>query len=1094
MDKNYKQFVDKLNSYIRKFYLYQLIRGLILFIIIALLYYSVISGLEYFNYFEPKVKLFILIITALLTVFVSSYFVVRPLLKLSSIGKRLSYYEVSTLLSCSYPEIKDKLINIVELAGESAAIYSGSLKKASIDQKIEELKIFRFSDAIRFRDLKVIATILLSIIGLFCVFLLKSPDFFTESSVRLVHFQQKFEKPAPFTFNLENIDLEIITGESIDLSLRCEGKEIPEMMYVNIGGNSFLMSREGDVFKYTIENVNSSILIYFTDKKYVSDTYKVVVINRPFISSFVVEVSPPLYTGLSSERLQNAGDLKVAAGTTVRWIFKAVDTDSLVLLFGDGIKVHGKKKEGSFEVIRNIHRETDYRIAVSNSKLRDENNLVYKIETVPDLFPEIKVVQVCDSVDFKTFHFKGNMADDYGFHQLTFNVSCEGLDSVVQIPFTPFLLNQDFYYSFNFESVKEFGKSFKYYFSVSDNDSLNGFKRTVSETFTFVFLDYQDIVKKENSDQNSIELLFKKSLKLTDEIQQEFKNFRMKQVNSELSEWEKYQTVKDIVSKKTELESVLNQIRQQNRDANNFLNSFSEEKSEIVRKQEQIEQLLNEVFSEELKTLFAEFSELARQFDSGRFDQLSREMDMGLEDLSKQLDKNMELLKKMKVEQKVERVIQELKNLSESEKGILDKLERRSDLSAVERFERENQIRLGDLLNEYNETLGVNKNLAKPLNLVDFGTEFSVLDENYSIIVKDAEKGNKRRTEYGINKQVQEIDELAYSMEQMLINSKKKQNHENIENLKQILDNLILLSFDQEKLLNSLLLVNYNDPIVNEIKSDQKNLQNQVLFIKDSLYAVSERSPEIGTVINREVLSLGNSISSSFNNLELRNIGGARMQQQYGITAANNLALFLSEVLENIKNSQNSDRGGDGDGDHSGRKGSKPGFQSLKESQSSIREQLQKMIDQMKKGEVGQMSKSLGQVLAQQEIMQQLIREMISGSSAGPRGVEQLKAIDRLLEQSVRDLINKNVSSELIRRQNLILSKLLDAEKAEIERDVDEKRESKTAVDMKTRNPEGYFEYKNTFKNENEIIRKGSYKLRSFYDQKYNSFLNQIKE
>ena len=218
------------------------------------------------------------------------------------------------------------------------------------------------------------------------------------------------------------------------------------------------------------------------------------------------------------------------------------------------------------------------------------------------------------------------------------------------------------------------------------------------------------------------------------------------------------------------------------------------------------------------------------------------------------------------------------------------------------------------------------------------------------------------------------------------------------------------------------------------------------------------------------------------------------MQQQYGITAANNLALFLSEALENIKNSQNSDRGGDGDGDHSGRKGSKPGFQSLKESQSSIREQLQKMIDQMKKGEVGQMSKSLGQVLAQQEIMQQLIREMISGGSAGPRGLEQLKAIDRLLEQSVRDLINKNVSSELISRQNLILSKLLDAEKAEIERDVDEKRESKTAVDMKTRNPEGYFEYKNTFKNENEIIRKGSYKLRGFYDQKYNSFLNQIKE
>jgi len=122
-----------------------------------------------------------------------------------------------------------------------------------------------------------------------------------------------------------------------------------------------------------------------------------------------------------------------------------------------------------------------------------------------------------------------------------------------------------------------------------------------------------------------------------------------------------------------------------------------------------------------------------------------------------------------------------------------------------------------------------------------------------------------------------------------------------------------------------------------------------------------------------------------------------------------------------------------------------------------------------------------------------LIREMINGTSMGKEAKGQLQAIDQLLEQSRKDLINRNINGELINRQNLILSKLLEAEKSEIERDFEDKRESKTATDIKKVNPEGYFEYKDKTKNENELLKRNNNQLRNFYDQKYNSFLNQIK-
>jgi hypothetical protein len=1092
MNESYKQFVDKLNSYIRKFYQYQLIRGFILFILLVLVYYSLISVLEYFNYFDPKIKLPIFIVTVLITLAVFVYFLFIPLAKLFGFGNRLTYYDVSSQLQHTYPGIRDRLINVVELAENVSSSYSPELQMASIDQKISELKIFSFADAIRFKDLKLVFSLLVGVVLLFAGLFAVSPELYTESSVRLIHFQQQFEKPAPYTFNLLNDDLEIVIGESIDIKLRCDGKEVPEMMYVDISGNSFMMTRDGDLFSYRIENVNSSLNLFFTDKKYISDVFRINVINKPFISSFKVEVIPPSYTNLNTEVFQNVGDLKVVAGTTVRWVFNAVDTDSLLLIFNDSISLAASRTEDYFEESKTIMKDAEYSISIRNARLKNDNSLVYKIQATSDLFPEIKVVQVNDSIDFKGFHFKGNLIDDYGFNRLDFNLSFEGKDSSISIPFSPFILKQDFYYSFNFESVKTLGKSFKYFFSVSDNDVINHYKRSISETFTFNFPDYQEIVSKENSDLNSLEKLFDKSARLAEDIQREFDDFKMKQINSELSEWEKFQSVKEIMNKKTELEDVLNQISQQNKEANNFTNSFTDEKAEILKKQQEIDELLDEVFSDELKKLFEEFNELAKQFDLRKFDQLSKQMDSRMEDLSKQLDKNMQLLKKMKIEQKVERILQSLKDLSKSENEFSESIMKIPDIEKFVPLEKDNLLQLKSIEQDYNQVLELNQTLQKPLNLLNFDKEFSGISSNFEKVLSELEKKNKRRTAAGIESNVKSIDELVFAMDQMLKGLQKKENQQNIDDLKQILDNLIFVSFDQEKLLNNLQSTDFNNPLINGLKIKQKKIGNQVTFIRDSLYSLSKRTPEISFVINKEMQALENNTSFSFYYLEGGNIGASRMYQQYSITAANNLALFLSEVLENIKAQQNNSGEGE-ECDKPGGKSSKPGMQKLKDSQTSIKEQLQQMIDQMKKGDMGKLSKSIGQTIAQQEIMQQMIQEMLTGSKVGSQAQGQLKTIEQLLEQTRKDLINRNITGELINRQNLILSKLLEAEKSEIERDFEEKRESKTASEVKKENAKGYFEYNNAVRNENELVKRNSFLLKSFYDQKYNQFINKIK-
>lgn len=1092
MEKNYKQFVDKLNAYIQKFYFYQLIRGGILFFLLLLLYYSFIALLEYFNYFDPRIKLIILVVTVFITLVIFLYFVIVPVIKLLGLGKRLSYYDVSAKLSVVFPEVKDKLINIIELEKDSSLLYSDDLKNASIGQKIDELKVYKFSDSIRFSDLKKILLAFCGVLLVLVLSFIRFPDFYRDSSVRLIHYKQKFERPAPYTFSLEGLKNKIISGESVELKLHCVGKELPDMMYVNLSGNNFLMNRKGDYYFYTIENLNSSLSVYFTDKKYISELYKINVISKPFVSSFEVEIQPPAYTNLPAEKVQNVGDLKVVTGTILKWNFKASDTDSLFLVFSDSTKIPAQRMNNLFQVHKMVNADIIYKVLAKNMFIKDENNLVYNIHTISDLYPEIKVVQIQDSIDFKIRHFKGNIVDDYGFHQLGLTVSGGENDTTFMVPFVPFMLNQDFFYSFNFESVRSLGKSFKYYFTVYDNDFINHFKKSISETFTFSFPDYQEILAKENSDQTSLDLLFKKSNRLTDEIKQEFKNLKMKQINSELSEWDKFQSVKNIMNKKSELENVLDQIQQQNRDAGNFLKSFSEEKTDILKKQQQIDELLKDVFTDELKKLFEEFNELAKQFDSKKFDQLSKGMDNRLDDLSKQLEKNLQLLKKMKVEQKVQRVIDGLKKLALSEKEISEKIDKKGDLDKVGTVEKDNQALVEDLLRDYDGAVQMNKDLEKPVKLFDFSNEFSGIKANYSKVLENIEKNNKRKTISEVQNNAKSLDQLAFAMQQMMSSVNMKQNQENVEVLKQILNNLITVSFDQENLLKKYNTVDFNNPLINELKIKQKDVSGQVVFVKDSLYSLAKRTPAVGSVVNKELLNLENSTNAAFDNLESGNLGGARMYQQYGITAANNLALFLSEALESIKEQEKNSQPGAGECDKPGSK-SKPSMKGLKESQASIKEQLQKMIEEMKKGNSGQLSKTIGQTLAQQEIMQQLMREMINSGALGSKASDQLKIVDQLLEQTRRDLINKNITSEIVNRQNLILSKLLEAEKAEIEREFDDKRESKTALDQQKSNPQGYFEFNNKTGKENEIIRRDNFRMKSFYDQKYSGFVNRLK-
>ncbi len=1084
--------VKKLDSFRRRYFLYLFLRGTILFLLISIILFVVINVLEYQFYMSSIWRRIAFVTSVLFVFFIFVRYVIFTGLNVIGLVKGLNNSRASRLILRFMPEIKDRLVNVLELHDNTSNIYSQEITDAAISQKINELKIFDFSRAVSMKGLKnLFGYFILSFLIVIVIHLFNN-SLFIESGNRIVRYNQQFVKPAPYTFVWNNKVEGVKKGETYTLKLKCVGNDIPTIMYLNIGGINYLMKSVGNYeFEFELVSLVNPVNFYFTDIKYLSENYLLDIIPVPVINSFLTEIEPPVYTNLDNIRLENVGDMKVPKGSKVNWTFDAYDTDSVIIILNktDSIIAENDNRN-SFVAGLAIFKTSFYEIIVKNNKTEFENIMNFKIEVTEDMFPEISVVQMVDSNFMTRFYFKGNIHDDYGFSDLRFHLNIELEDSAVVLPFNQFILPQEFYYSIDIQDYNVKSKALNYYFSVTDNDGVNGPKTTTSESYSFIFPDREELTQKQSEAYNNIEDLLKESQQIANELKEDLKDLQLKNLNSNISDWEKAKLAEDLMNKKDHLEQVLQQIEKSYKDMNSFQNTFNEQSEDLVKKQEQIQELLDDVLTDELKKLLEEFSELAEKFSDQRLNQLSDKMDLSFEDLSKQLDRNLQMLKKMKIEQNIQNVIEQVKELEEKQEDSAKSTMEKADLDDMQKEMISGHESIEDIEEQINSIIEENNNLEKPLIFDDFNNEFNEIKENIRNSLKELQQNNRRNSSRSMQNTSEKLKNLAFGMQQMLNANEMEQNMENIQNLKQLLKNILVLSFEQEDVLRGIGNSTVNDPVWVQLTRKQSELVIQSEVIRDSLYALAIRAPQIGNVVNNELLAMAINLDRSSELMNEGNISHALSNQQLVITAANNLALMLSEILQQIEDQMMNSEGGEGD-PKPGQGGKQMGM--MKQQSENLKEQLQKMIDQMKNGSQP-MSKDMSESLMMHEMMQQMLRELMNSGSIGEGGRKQLQDIDRILEQNRRDLMNKNVNPTMVRRQNEIMTRLLEAERSEMERDQDNKRESNTADEQFYSNPASFFEFDQKQNITIENLQRDNLKLNNFYQNKFKNYVEKFNE
>jgi hypothetical protein len=328
---------------------------------------------------------------------------------------------------------------------------------------------------------------------------------------------------------------------------------------------------------------------------------------------------------------------------------------------------------------------------------------------------------------------------------------------------------------------------------------------------------------------------------------------------------------------------------------------------------------------------------------------------------------------------------------------------------------------------------------------------------------------------------------------------------EDIETLRDILENLIQLSFDQEDLIDKVGDTKLNDPRYTSLIQDQNNIKDELQLVEDSLFALSKRQIMIEPFVTKEVGEINHNIERSLEYLNNRQVQPAMSRQQFVMTSVNNLALMLSESLNQMMSSMSMPSNTCKNPGQSNPSQGQNSMKSIRQLQEQLNQQIERMKSGMEKpgqekgGKQGQsqsMSEQLARTAAQQEYIRNELRKMAEQlqkeGEFGPG--KELKRLADEMEKTETELVNKMLTEETLLRQKQILTRLLESEKAELEREKEEKRESIEGKDVFLRNPDELFEYKRVQRTDVELLQPVPPGLTPFYKDKVNQYFFNFEE
>ncbi len=1109
MMNNYERLIHKLDGFIRKYYKNQLIRGVLYAAGILFSFFLLLALAEYYAWFGGMLRGIFFFAYISLSAFVLFRYILLPGAHLLRIGKIISHDQAAKIIGDHFSNVQDKLLNILQLRRISDEdSVSKSLVEASIDQKIESLKPIPFLAAIDLKANRKYLKYTLIPVSTFFILLISSPTLIKEPTQRIVRFNTSFVKALPYQLKILNETLSVPQQEDFLLEVEIAGDELPDILFLEVDAGRYRMMKEDNThFQYRFRNVQKTTNFRLSTAQLTTEEYSLTVLPKPIILSFDVSIDYPSYTERKDEVVENKGDLLVPEGTILQWKFYTRDVDYLHLRIGEEEKQlnleQGNVISDSWRALESV----EYAIKVGNRFMISVDSLRYRIQHIPDAYPQIAVEEYRDSIFDKRLYFRGIIKDDYGFTRLRFYTERAGLDEIetpgteaIDLPLISGTNQEQFYHYLDLNAINlGEGEEISYYFEVWDNDGVNGSKaaRTAKMTYRVPTLaEYSKEYDEITSDiTKEMDLMRKETQTILDQIEA----LRKEMLQKEDINWQDRERMKELLEKQLKLEESFKKLLNQNEQKLQREEQYREISEALQQKQEELQRLMEELFDEDMKKLFDELNKMLEEIDKEKVNEMMEKMKMGSEELEKELDRSLELFKQLELEKKLEETINRMEELAKKQDKLQEETE--GGFKSEETLLQE-QNKLNEEFDQLREDL---KDLREKNEALEYSFEMEETAQEEQEVSEDMQessaqlqKGKKSKASEKQKDAASGMKKLSDKLQQMQEQMQQDALGEDIEALRMILENLVRVSFDQEALMEDVKEVKTTDPRYLAMMEQQKKIKDDLKLIEDSLVALSKRQVMIQSFVSKKLGEIEDNLSKSISALESRNKRESGSRQQYVMTYINDLALMLSESMEQMQQ-QMQQGSGNQSCKNPNQKGQ--GMPSMRKMQEQLNQQMQEMKDAMEKGQKpGEKpgkawSEQLARIAAQQEALRRQMeqyRDELNKEGLGNDG--ELKKMIEEMEQTETDLVNKMLTRETLLRQQEILTRMLRSEKAEQEREKEEKRESEEAKSVYLRNPEEFLEYKRIKSRDIELLRSIPPALTPYYRNKVSEYFFNFDE
>ncbi len=1118
---DYDLLIAKLDAFIRKYYKDRVIRGLLYSVGLVVGVFLLVTLLEYIGRFGilARTALFWGTMVTMLVILVRS--VVLPLVKLFRLGPVIGHEEAAQIVGAHFGEVKDKLLNTLQLRGMAATDRGHhDLIEAAIAQRSRELGLVPFLNAIDLRKNARYLRFAIPPVALLLVLLLAAPSLITGPTQRLIRHGSEFIPEAPFRFVVLNEDLSVPEQQDFELMVELQGDVVPQQVDIDLGGQRVpLVKKDHRRFVHRFRNVQQDIPFHLAAEGSISEAHRLRTIPHPMLLDVRMDLEFPAYLGRPAETMSNPGDMVVPAGTRIKWNIHARRSERVEFRLNDTtltLASEARTQTGAmFSTAHRFVRGGAYSMTPRYGDIAPNPGLDYRVEVVPDLHPTINVETRTDSTALKRLFYRGLIGDDHGLRKLVFHYRyASGGDSLPsdlrsasrELRIDPTTTRQEFFHSWELYDLPIApGDRIEHWFEVWDNDGVAGSKSTRSRTEVFVAPSTKELAQQQAQQNETIKDELKESIKEAQDLQRELEKLRRELLEKKEAGWQDQQNMQNLMQRQEQLQQRIEQNNERLRQSHLQQQEFRTMDERLMEKQRQVQELFENVLSEEMKEIYRQMQEMMEQLDKDQLQDQMKDMQLGQEDIEKELDRALEIFKQMEVEQMAADIAEQLRDMAQEQEKLGDEsLDGKTPKEELQQRQDSLNKAFEELRKDMDKLQEKNQELEKPMEIPDTDQQEQEIQDEQQQSSDDLGKDQPKKAGPKQKSAGQKMDQMAHQLESAMQANADEQQGEDMDALRQLLENLIHLSFDQEALMGDVNTTHVRDPRFVDQGRKQRKLRDDAKVVEDSLFALSKRVPQLQSVVNREMNAVNDNMDEAVKHMgearaNERHKAQAAERQQHAMTGLNNLALLLDEALQQMM-SQQQQKGQSGSCDKPGSgQGKKPNMGKMKGQQQALQKQLDEMRKAMEKGpkpgekNPGSMGMGMSQQLAQMAAQQAAIRKEMQrlaqelnkdGSGAG----NELNKLAEQMEKQERDIVNKNIGRETMRRQEEIMTRLLEHEKAERERELDQQRTSNEGKDKPAPDPARYFEHVRQRTREAELLRTMPPGLKPYYRDRVNAY------